>query len=348
MLRKSKKQSVPPYPWQIEAQHPDLFEFYWEVRDEELYPYLSSSVASPCDVITIRQSISAHRYRGKTVKFSVCLEKQTGEVGLCIAAMSYDEKLLARDIQFMEPAQKDSTWMNVTACIQVPDSATRVSFGIFLRGVGIVTFKDLSFTETKGTKNQKGRTLLQKGDNSMQEINLDDFSFKLWPNPTPPPYEWKVDEDPNGSRSLLLKSSRRAGDSSRAFLWQRADVASFRGRKVCFSAKLRAKDLSGRGSLYLLVSGSDTISGKESIQRYDDMTDRHIQGTTDWTDAEITIDIPQSADQMEIGIFIQGTGSLKMAKPSIGISSIEKACTDRSLNLLEHPTNLSFRELEKK
>jgi hypothetical protein len=41
----------------------------------------------------------------------------------------------------------------------------------------------------------------------------------------------------------------------------------------------------------------------------DDMRDRPVRGTKDWTEVRVEIDVPATADRVEFGAVLSGTGT---------------------------------------
>jgi hypothetical protein len=74
------------------------------------------------------------------------------------------------------------------------------------------------------------------------------------------------------------------------------DAAPYRGRRVRFSAMLRGQEITGRAGVWLRV---DTAEGDSSA--FDNMDDRPLRGSTDWTQAANVLDMARREPQLGDG-----------------------------------------------
>jgi hypothetical protein len=79
----------------------------------------------------------------------------------------------------------------------------------------------------------------------------------------------------------------------------------YRGKRVRFSGWLKTFRVDGSAALWM---GVDTESLEEVA--FDDMEDRIIQGTTDWTRYSIVLDVDEYAALINIGVKLYGTGQV--------------------------------------
>lgn len=93
--------------------------------------------------------------------------------------------------------------------------------------------------------------------------------------------------------------------TSREFASLEQDVLAdpFRGRRVRFSGYIKTNSVYGWTGLVMRVDSED----KQSIAG-DNMEDRRVDGTTDWTRYEVVLDVDASAAVISIGIVLYGEG----------------------------------------
>lgn len=124
----------------------------------------------------------------------------------------------------------------------------------------------------------------------------------------------------------------------------------YRGKRVRFSAWVRAWRVTGWAGLWMRV---DTES-KEEIA-YDNMEDRPITGTSDWTRYSVVLDVDEFAAAINIGIHLHGMGQVWMDDCTFEVVDDGVPLTDQfplghprryelSRRLYREPLNLNFDE----
>ena len=124
----------------------------------------------------------------------------------------------------------------------------------------------------------------------------------------------------------------------------------YRGRRVRFSGWLKTFRVSGWAGLWM---GVDT----ESLERvaYDDMEDRFVDGTTDWTRYSVVLDVDEFAAVINIGFKLHGRGQVWLDDCTFEVVGPDVSLTDQfplgrrpryiiSRPLFDGPVNLSFDE----
>jgi hypothetical protein len=159
-----------------------------------------------------------------------------------------------------------------------------------------------------------------------------------------PPLGWHLGEDVpssyvlvtdttvvwNGSRSAAVYSPKgdraEVGDT---FVWQAANAEPFRGQRVRFSAYVRIENA---GNPAHLTMRAEDLSGR--IVAFDNMSGRWIQGSADWRQLALVVDIPDSAS-----VLIYGAGFVKPG--SLWLDDIEITPVDKSVNVTLPPMTLN-------
>jgi hypothetical protein len=80
------------------------------------------------------------------------------------------------------------------------------------------------------------------------------------------------------------------------------------GRRVRYSAVMRTREVTGWAGLWLRV---DDPSGTLVL---DNMQDRALSGTTDWTEAAIVLDVAERARRLLFGALLSGVGAVDLAR----------------------------------
>jgi hypothetical protein len=118
-------------------------------------------------------------------------------------------------------------------------------------------------------------------------------------------------------------------------LVQTVAATRYLGRKVRFSALARTEKVTGWAGLWLRVDTSRVG------QVLDNMRDRPLRGTTDWTPAEIVLDVPEQAAALGFGVLLSGAGAVDITHLTFEQADDNTPVTKDAL-LPEQPRNLDF------
>jgi len=81
-------------------------------------------------------------------------------------------------------------------------------------------------------------------------------------------------------------------------------VGDYLGKKIKLSGYLKSKDITGWAGFWMRVDD------EKRALRFNNMHDRAVKGTTDWTKYEIILDVPKKAVYIGFGGLIDGNGKL--------------------------------------
>lgn len=88
-------------------------------------------------------------------------------------------------------------------------------------------------------------------------------------------------------------------------LMQTCSADTFRGQRVRLSAYLRASQVKDWAGLWMRVDGP-----KGEPLAFDNMQDRPIKNTSEWTKHEIVLDVPGDSQQVAFGLLLTGAGQV--------------------------------------
>ena len=148
--------------------------------------------------------------------------------------------------------------------------------------------------------------------------------------------------DPNVTNgdgpSGYLKSTKRRIDGFGTLM---QDIApdNYAGRRIRVSCHLRTEDVNAWAGLWARVD-----RGRDAAPiAFDNMEDRAIRGTTDWTECVIVLDVGAQATNIAFGVLLSGTGT-------VWIDGLRFEAVDLSVPVTsphsyrDEPRNLSFVE----
>lgn len=125
------------------------------------------------------------------------------------------------------------------------------------------------------------------------------------------PNQYEMGVDPNekhsGSRSGYMKciTPKPGGFGT---LMQMFEAGEMKDKRYRLTGWTKAAGVSGWAGMWMRVDGP----AKGKSLAFDNMRDRPIQGTEDWTKHEIVLDVPESATYVAFGVLLNGDGQIWM------------------------------------
>ncbi len=88
--------------------------------------------------------------------------------------------------------------------------------------------------------------------------------------------------------------------------WRRSmDADEYRTKRIRLSAYVRTEDVEKWAGLWMRIDSRDRRS-----LAFDNMENRAIKGTTDWTRYEVVLDVPEAATLISFGTLLEGDGKV--------------------------------------
>jgi hypothetical protein len=116
---------------------------------------------------------------------------------------------------------------------------------------------------------------------------------------------------------------------------QAISATRYRGQRIRLSGALRGASVADGAGLWL------RIDGPRGTQAIDNMDDRALRGTTDWTEANVVLDVYDDADTIAFGVLLRGTGSVDVRDVRFDNVTADIPTTGQ---WFEEPINLDFSE----
>jgi len=107
-----------------------------------------------------------------------------------------------------------------------------------------------------------------------------------------------------------------------ATLMQMIRADNFRGKRVRLSAFVKTRSITEGAGLWLRVDGNG------GVMAFDNMMNRSISGTTNWTHMSIVLDVPTNADGLSLGLLVHGGGEAWVDDASLDVVGTDVPTTD--------------------
>lgn len=118
----------------------------------------------------------------------------------------------------------------------------------------------------------------------------------------------------DGKNVMTLKSVD-TGINGFGTLMQDMKPEQYLGKRVKMTGYLKSKDVTDWAGFWFRVDQP----GSEQFLSFDNMQDRPIKGTTDWTKYEIVLDVPSKASNIAFGALLSKTGQIFIDKVNFEI-----------------------------
>lgn len=124
----------------------------------------------------------------------------------------------------------------------------------------------------------------------------------------PQNYEMHLDTSvkQSGNASATMRSTASITKEGFAAAIQSIKPDEFRGKRVRLSGYLKSEGVAEWAGLWLRIDSEDPAIMLE----FDNMDDRPVKGTSDWTKYEIVLDVPSEAAEIVFGFFLNGKGQI--------------------------------------
>lgn len=169
-----------------------------------------------------------------------------------------------------------------------------------------------------------------------QTSNIPEGWFEAGSEPNK--YEMGIDSQVfhDGKNSARIRSTEATINSFET-LMQTCSAQDFLGKKVKMTGYMKAENVEDWAGLWLRVDGKDS---RQPLS-FDNMQDRPVKGTADWTKCEIVLDVPENSSTLNFGALLSGTGKIWFDTIIFEVVSDSTESTSSSRRL-ESPTNTSF------
>lgn len=142
-----------------------------------------------------------------------------------------------------------------------------------------------------------------------------------------------------GSSVAYLKSKDKLNEDSFGTVMQRFNAKKYRGMRYEFSCFIKTNNLTKSVALWMQI-----FNEKGQLLHFDNMSNRRIQGSTNWNKYSIVLDVPDDSEMITLGVILYETGNVWLSKSSFlpVDNSVELTSNDMEEMLGYEPLNLTF------
>lgn len=142
-----------------------------------------------------------------------------------------------------------------------------------------------------------------------------------------------------GRASACLRSTGKQGADSFITLMQLFSAEQYHGKRLKLTAFVKVEQVTGWAGLWMRVDHSNG-----EMLRFDNMQDRPLQGTLDWNQFAVVLDIPKESHAIAFGILLSGEGRVWVDNFHFETVDEKTPTTDSATKeeLPQEPINLNF------
>jgi hypothetical protein len=146
-----------------------------------------------------------------------------------------------------------------------------------------------------------------------------------------------VTKSGSASGSIQAKSSETEGFGT---LMQVFNAQAYRGQRLQLSGYVKTQAVDNWAGLWMRVDGQEN-----QVLSFDNMQNRSIKGTTDWSQYNIVLDVPENSSKIAFGVLLDGSGrvwvdELKFETVTRDVQTTDVQSTNQDLPM--QPQNLGF------
>lgn len=131
---------------------------------------------------------------------------------------------------------------------------------------------------------------------------------------SPDSYEIGTDENVkyNNKPAFSIKSVESV-DSGFGTMMKRTSPGEYLGKRVRMTCMIKSEDVDVMAAMWMRVDKD------EKTLQFDNMNNRPIKGTTDWTKYEIVLDVPEISTLINYGVLLSGDGQVWFNRPEFKV-----------------------------
>jgi len=177
----------------------------------------------------------------------------------------------------------------------------------------------------------------------MSFSHLSDGKIKGWILAGSAPDHYEIGIESNAEREGNVAYLKSIAEDIEGFgtIMQSFEPVDYLGKKVKLTGKIKTIDIDEWCAMWMRIDGIK--EGKHETLEFDNMQDRPIKGTKDWSNYEIILEVPKEAKSISYGVLIGGTGKALIDNFKFEIIDNKTESTG-NLVKLRRPTNTSFDE----
>ncbi|WP_102707960.1 helix-turn-helix domain-containing protein [Terribacillus saccharophilus] len=178
-----------------------------------------------------------------------------------------------------------------------------------------------------------------------KEEKMEDKQVRGWILSGSDPHNYEMGNDykqvHQGKASGYLMSKTVIGADEFATMMQQFKAANYVGKRLQLTCFIKTENVQSFASMWMRVDNTS-----DDIVQFDNMSNRPIQGTTNWTRYRIVLDVPDNSAAISFGVILSGKG--KVWADGFRFEEVDESVPTTNIDMTYHmrdePVNLAFEE----
>ena len=266
---------------------------------------------------TFTNRLDVEKYLGKRVRYSGYLRSKMKADAWAGIWMRVDQKSksVAFDNMQQRPVKGNTDWTQYSIVLDVPQEATNINFGFLISGQGTLWGDDLKFeivgdigegpdvTDMKRAGRLQSQLRKETPTNLNFEDGADKRQFTGWFGGGKG-FSVEMDNENARTGKGCVRMERIDANGRFSGMSQRISAKPYLGKKILLTGYIQTEETDGGGAgLWMRIDGTN-----RNTVGFDNMDSRPILGTTDWTQYEIEMDVPDNSVYITFGVLLKGGG----------------------------------------
>jgi hypothetical protein len=156
----------------------------------------------------------------------------------------------------------------------------------------------------------------------------------------PGEYDMVVDQATKhgGAASATIRSKEDNPSNGFGTLMQTFKADEFRGKRLRLTGYVKSEGVAEWAGLWVRVDGTDKTG-----LAFDNMEDRKIEGTSEWTKYSVVLDVPENAAAIAFGLLMAGKGQVWVDDLTFDVVGADVATTALGIEPQELPEDAKER-----
>lgn len=306
-----------PEGWFLTGQTPSNYEAVLDTSvSHDNKPSLllenKQKLGLPSEWATLMHCESTSKFQGKRVRLSMWVKTESSGWVSPWMRVDNENDTVAFDNGCERQIHSTSDWHHWSAILDVPQGSTNIAYGVMLGGAGKVWIVEPELEAVTGEIDTTDCRCMKKIAASASKSKGKELKLTLpkgWTHKlvyrTNAKYDVGIDSSMscNGQKAACI-NVRNAHYYESVELYQTMSCDGYRGKRIRFTVQL--KSLKVKKGVFLV----EIFGPHGGTVALDNMANRALEGTRDWSKQSLVLDIPENAFELKFGARVTGGGAL--------------------------------------
>lgn len=156
----------------------------------------------------------------------------------------------------------------------------------------------------------------------------------------PTSYQMSIEKDEKRDVKIAsLKSIKPVTENKFGTIMQTFSAKNYLEKEIRLTGWIKSKDVDDWAGMWMRIDGK-----KKYSLNFDNMENREIKGTTDWTKYYIDLYVPKASETISFGVLLSGTGEVWIDKFHFAKYDLRDIKEKSTKKFPLEPSNINFKD----